>query len=90
MTAGTEVAILGRIIAPDKPELPADMARLVLRWDFTTADRERMHELLEKAKAGTLTAEERAEADSYERVGHFISLLKAKARASLRGSPASK
>jgi hypothetical protein len=87
MTAGSEVAILSRIIDPDKPELPEEMARLVLQWKFNPADRRRVHDLLEKAKAGTLTADEKTEADSYERVGHFISMLKAKACASLRPSP---
>jgi hypothetical protein len=42
-----------------------------------------MDELAEKARQGSLSPEERAEADSYERVGHFVSLLKSKARRSL-------
>ncbi|HEV3260274.1 MAG TPA: hypothetical protein VG013_25695 [Gemmataceae bacterium] len=84
MPAGSEVAILSRIIEPDKPVFPPDIARLILQWEFPPADRQHMHELLEKAKAGTLTANEQAEADSYERVGHIISLLKAKARGSLQ------
>ena len=43
-----------------------------------------MHELLEKAKAGTLTRAERIQAENYERVGHFLSILKSKARISLK------
>jgi len=78
MSAGSEVTILSCVIEPDKPELPPDMAR-----------RQRMHELLDKAKAGTITAEEQAKVDNYERVGHFISLLKAKAYASLQPPPRS-
>ena len=35
------------------------------------------------AKKGTLTAKEQVELDNYERVGHVLSLMKAKARRSL-------
>jgi hypothetical protein len=84
MPAGSEVAILSRIIQPDKPALSPDLAQLFLQWEFPADDQKQMHELLEKAKAGTLSAEEKAQAENYERVGHFLSLLKAKARASLQ------
>jgi hypothetical protein len=49
-------------------------------------DRARMEALAEKARAGTLTTEEQVELDAYERVGHFLSLLKSKARISLSQS----
>jgi phage gp29-like protein len=44
-----------------------------------------MRELLAKAKKGTLTANEEVEMDNYERVGHMLSLMKSKARRSLKG-----
>ena len=84
MAAASEAAILSRVIERDEPRLPAGLARRILRWEFPDADRRRMHELLEKAKARRLTPRERAEAESYERVGHFLSVLKSKARTSLR------
>jgi hypothetical protein len=87
MIATSEAAILSRIIEPDKPVLPKGVAQMILQWHFSPADEERMHALLEKAKAGTLTAEEKAAAESYERVGHVVSMLKAKAQASLGGFP---
>ena len=43
-----------------------------------------MHELAEKARAGALTLEEHIEMDNYERVGHVLSLMKSKARKSLK------
>ena len=55
MTSGSEAAILSRIIEPNQPELPAPVARIILQWEFSDADRRRMHELLERAKAGKLT-----------------------------------
>ena len=84
MSAGSELAILGRVIEPDGPELPDPLARMILRWKFSEADRQRMHELLEKAKARKLTPREKAEAGNYERVGHLVSILKSKARISLK------
>ena len=43
-----------------------------------------MQLLSEKAEAGTLTRSERAQAENYERIGHFLSTLKSKARSSLK------
>jgi hypothetical protein len=43
-----------------------------------------MRELLAKAKTGTLLAAEQVEIDNYERVGHMLSLMKSKARRSLK------
>jgi hypothetical protein len=46
-----------------------------------------MNDLAEKARQGTLTDEERAQIESYERVGHMIGLLQSKARRSLKQLP---
>ena len=79
-----EVEILSRVIAPEEPMLPLDAAQMFLTFDFRKEDRERMSELAEKAREGVLTAEEQTEIDCYERVGHFLSLLRSKARLSLQ------
>lgn len=84
MSAGSEAAILSRVIEPDKPELPAHVARVMLQWRFSANDRRRMHDLLERAKAGKLTRREKSEAQNYERVGHLLSVLKSKACTSLK------
>jgi hypothetical protein len=84
MIATSEAAIFSRIIDGDKPELPPSVARLILKWEFSGDDRNRMHSLLEKAEAGTLTRAEREQAENYERIGHFLSTLKSKARTSLK------
>ncbi len=84
MTATDEVAILRRIIEPDNPALSPELARMILQWRFADPDRQRMKILLAKAKQGTLSRSERADAEVYERVGHVLSILKAKARASLK------
>ncbi len=79
-----EAAILSRVIAPGEPNLPSETAKIILTFDFGKEDRERMNQLAEKARDGTLIAEEQAEIDCYERVGHFLSLLRSKARTSLK------
>jgi uncharacterized protein YnzC (UPF0291/DUF896 family) len=82
----TEADILARVIAPEAPTLPADTAKMLLTFDFSKEDQARMNQLAEKAREGTLTAAEQAEIDCYERVGHFLSLLRAKARISLKSA----
>jgi hypothetical protein len=84
MAVNGEVAILSRIIDPDKSALPTALARQILKWEFPENDRRRMESLLEKAKVGRLNRIEREEAEDYERVGHLISIFKSKARTSLR------
>ena len=85
----TEGAIWSRVIQPDDNDLTPEAARVLLRLSFPEADRRRMHELAEKARDGTLTPAEREEAANYERVGSFLSLVKAKARACLKNARAS-
>ncbi|MDG3002357.1 hypothetical protein [Paludisphaera mucosa] len=83
--AGTsEAAILGRVLQPEQATLDAGAARAILAFGFSPADKDRMVELLARAKMGTLTADESTEIDNYERVGHMLSLLKSKARLSLK------
>ena len=84
ITASNEAEILSRVIAPDEPTLPLNAAQIFLTFDFRQEDRERMNVLAERAREGVLTAEEQAEIDCYERVGHFLSLLRSKARISLK------
>jgi hypothetical protein len=80
----TEGAIWGRIVDPETGDLTHESARSLLDLDFKPADRRRMDELAEKAGAGTLTAQEHREAETYNRVAHVLALLQSKARQSLR------
>jgi|SRR6516225_9851756 hypothetical protein len=82
----TEAAVWTRVLAPNKPGLPADVARFLLRLKFPRKELDRMHALAAKAREGTLTAAERAEIDVYGRVGSLLSILKSKARVSLKKS----
>ena len=74
-----------RILHPNE-ELSPRVARAILGLSFPKDDISRMHELSAKARAGTLTPQEDAEMDNFERVGSILSTLKSKARQVLKGS----
>ncbi len=63
-----------------------EYAKAVLSVKFTPADEERMRALMERNNRGTITADERAEMESYRRVGTLLGILQAEARAYLRDS----
>ena len=79
----TEGAIWTRIVKPEAEGLSREAAKTLLELDFSPSDRERMDELAEKARAGALTARERKDAETYNRVAHVLALLQSKARQSL-------
>ncbi len=80
----SEADILARIIDPDDANLSPEFAQSILRLEFPQDDRDQMSVLAEKARQGTLTPDEKTLIDCYERVGNFLSLLKSKARRSLK------
>lgn len=78
-----EAKIINRVIAPERASLAKKVAEAILALGFNETDRRRMDKLAKKAQEGSLSPQERLEAESYERVGHFLSLLKSKARRSI-------
>ena len=82
----SEVAILRRVLEPDQPAWPAEAARAILALDFNQADKDRMRQLSAKARQGTLTPDEQAAINNYERVGHLLNIMQSKARRSLNDS----
>lgn len=84
-TGTSEVAIFSRVLEPDQATLSVSAARAILALGFPPADRNRMRELSAKAREGTLSPAEQDEINNYERVGHILSLMKSKARRSLKG-----
>jgi len=84
--AGTsEGAIFSRVVEPDQATLTAAAAQAILDFGFPQAAKNRMRKLSAKARQGTLSALEQDEINNYERVGHILSLMKSKARRSLKG-----
>ncbi len=76
--------ILARTIKPAEGNLPIEAARSILSFRLAPADWERVNDLAAKARAGTLTAEERAELGEYERITYLLELMQSKARLSLK------
>ncbi len=81
-----EVAIFSRLFQSDNADLSPEAAQSLLTVEFVAKDRQRMHELAEKAQDGTLSEQEQDEADSYAFVGNILGILKSKARRSLKES----
>ncbi len=81
----SEVSILNRMLRPETPMISPEAARDILAWDFDQADKDRMRQLSARARAGTLTAQEDAEAGRYELLGHLLNIIQSKARRSLKG-----
>jgi hypothetical protein len=81
----SEGAIFSRVLEPDQATLSSAAAKAILDLDFNQADKDRMRQLLAKAKEGCLTEDEQDAINNYERVGHILSLMKSKARLSLKG-----
>ena len=74
------------ILSELKGTLTPQAAEGILHFGFSDRQRQRMHELAEKARSGELTDEERLEADGYERVSSLLGILQSKARLSLKQS----
>ena len=76
----TGVAILGRALEPDNLDLTPEAARNLLTLKFPKRDLRRMNTLAARARRGTLTARERAEAEQYNLISHMFAYLQANAR----------
>ncbi len=79
-----QAEILARTIRADDGDLSADAARSLLTLQLPDDDRDRVNQLAVKAREGSLSEEERAELDDYERVASLLELLQSKARLSLK------
>jgi len=83
-TADCGTDILARVIQPQEGNLSVEAARSILGFRLASADIDKVQALAVRARAGTLTLEERALLDEYERVTSLIELMQSKARSSLR------
>jgi len=65
-------------------ELSPAVARALLSFGFTEPDHARMDDLSAKARAGSLTADEQAELDTFERLSCVLDIIHSQARQALR------
>jgi hypothetical protein len=85
----TDAAIFERVLTQGEPDWTVEMARWFASAQFTDPDRQRIRELLEKNRQGVLTSEEKDALQNYERVEHFLAVLRSRARLALRRLEAS-
>lgn len=76
--------LLVRVIEPDRQELSHELAEYLSRLHFPPQDQQRLKELAEKQRQGTLSEAEEMEMDSYIQVADLVEVLKAKALTSLK------
>lgn len=76
--------LLVRVIEPEKQELSQELAEFLARLQFPPQDQQRLKELAEKQRQGTLSEVEEAEMDGYIQVADLVEVLKAKALTSLK------
>lgn len=81
--ARSEAAIWERIIHPHGA-MSRDEAKRIVKLEFSAEERQRMHELAELNRSGTLALGEEEELDNFCRVGNTLSLLKSRARQVLK------
>ena len=84
MSTISEADIFSRVIDPANPSLTPDVAKGILQLSYSEADHARIAALASKSNEGALTPDERRELESYVFVGDVLSMLKSKARLSLR------
>ncbi len=83
----SEAAILDRVFRPNAGDWPRAAAEAILSVGFDQNDRERMTQLLEKAKAGELSTEDAETLENYRHIGRLLELMKSRARRSLQNTP---
>jgi hypothetical protein len=87
LNTSSETAIFERIVLPSDPALSEQAARSILAMQFDPEDRAQMQVLADKAKHGALSPDEEQAMENYERVGHYLAILRSKARVALKGAP---
>ncbi len=63
-----------------------EIARGILKLSLSQEDLDRMRRLAKKAKNSRLSVDEEAELDNYCRVGRLLSILKSRARKTLKNN----
>src|SRR5262249_44082625 len=82
-STNADAAIWQRVVHLEG-DLPPTAARALLRLRFSEEDREQMHRLGAKARAGTLNARGQAQIDLFERLGCLLDIVHSKARQALK------
>jgi hypothetical protein len=83
--AGTsEVSILARVLGNEEGQLPLGIARYLLTLGFSDREKARMHHLAVRNQADALSPAEQEELFAYVKAGSLLSILKSRARRTLK------
>lgn len=82
----TGATVLSRALEVKGGEVPPEGARFILNLGIREQDKQRTLDLLTRQQEGRITAEERAELDSYIQADNVLSILKAKALLALKNA----
>ena|ERR1700730_2069480 len=85
--SATEVRILARVLANEGGRLPMNLARYLLSLGFSDEDKARMHDLAVRNQDDALAPGEKDELYAYAKAGSLLSILKSKARRTLKVKP---
>lgn len=77
-----------RIFADTDERMRRSLARQILKTGFSQADQDRMLDLAERNRDGTLSPAEKAELMEYVSAGHGLAILHSLARIALNDTPA--
>ncbi len=80
MVAQNEASIWERVVEPSWSELKPEAAKAILQLKFRGADLNRMNELAELARDGSLSPVQRQELETYNRIGQALAIMQSKAR----------
>jgi len=82
----TEVTILARVLGKDHGKLSTEMAWHISDLGFSDRDKARMHELIIRNQDDALSPAEKQELLAFGKAGDLLSILKSKARRTLKMS----
>jgi hypothetical protein len=83
----SEVTILARVLGQEEGRLSPTMARHLLTLGFGEDDRARMHDLAVRNQEDALSPAEKEELLAYAKAGTLLSILKSRARRTLKARP---
>ena len=86
----SEAAIFARVWEGTAGRMSFPIARHILKLRFSIDDKDRMHELLERNRAGTLSEQELEELDNFVKVADLLAILQSKSRKLLTGGRAAR
>lgn len=88
VTAQNDIEILARILGKQEGSLSRTIAKHILACKFSDADKTKMHSLAVRNQNDESSESEKRELAAYSKAGTLLSILKSRARQTVRGNTA--